>query len=121
MKATFGKMYAFSFMKSSNNVNTAFQVASTMTAPSFLPILGSMLYLPSVRRDIIARGSTDPYIDVFNKAALVSNGWLDIEPMKSRQILSGMVQNITSGKVSVSEGIQDIEDLYNVQLKATTQ
>ena len=121
VKATFGKMYAFSFMKSSNNVNTAFQVASTMTAPSFLPILGSMLYLPSVRRDIIARGSTDPYIDVFNKAALVSNGWLDIEPMKSRQILSGMVQNITSGKVSVSEGIQDIEDLYNVQLKATTQ
>ncbi|MEI7462845.1 MAG: extracellular solute-binding protein [Candidatus Taylorbacteria bacterium] len=121
IKSTFGKMYGFSFMKSSPNLSTAYQAVSTLVSPTYLPMLVDMMYLPSIRRDIIAQGSTDPYIDVFNQSALVANGWLDIEPSKARQILSSTVQDITSGKVTVIEAVGNIEEQYNVLLKEATQ
>jgi len=120
-KATYGRMSGFSVLKSSANTNNAYQVIATLTAPSNIAKLASTMYLPPVRRDLIAQGSTDPYLSVFNSVALTSNTWLDADPIKSRQLFANMVQSITSGKSTISTAIDTMNKQYNVLLRSVTQ
>jgi len=121
IKATYGKLFGFSIIRSSPNPNAAYQIISTLVSPMYLPKLAEEMYLPTVRRDLIAQGSTDPYLAVFDATALVANTWLDADLTQSRQLFANMIQTITSGKNSISEAIQDFEDQYNVLLKRATQ
>jgi multiple sugar transport system substrate-binding protein len=122
VKVTYGKMYGFSILKSSPNSNNSYQIISTLVAPTNLAKLGDMTYLPSVLRSVIASGSTDPYMTVFNETALVANAWFDIDTVKSRALFSNMVQSVTSGKSTILEAIQDMGNQYDLLLKsAATQ
>ena len=120
VKAAYGKMYGFSILKSSANINGAYQVISTLVQPTNIVNLANTMYLPSVRRDVIAAGSSDPYITVFNSIALITNSWLDADPVKSRQLLANMIEAVTSGKSTITEAIQDIESQYDLLLRNTT-
>lgn len=117
IKASYGKMYGFSIVRSSPNPGVAYQVISILTAPQFLSKLSQTMYLPPVRRDLIAQGSTDPYISIFNQAALVTRTWLDVDPLKSQQILSEMTGSITSGRKTLFAAIRDAGDQYDVVLQ----
>ena len=75
------------------------------------------MYAPSIRRDVIASGSNDPYITIFNNSALVSKTWLDIDTTQSKQIFANLIQTITSGKNSIEQAVKDARDLYDVKLK----
>lgn len=118
VKATYGKMYGFSVLKSSPNSNNSYQIISTLVAPTNLAKLSEMMYLPSVLRSVLAAGSSDPYMSVFNDTALIANAWFDIDTAKSRQLFSNMVQSVTSGKSSILEAIQDIGNQYDLLLKS---
>ena len=120
-KATYGRMYGFSILKSSANVNNAYQIISALTSAANLASLSTTLYLPSVRRDLITAGSSDPYLSVFDTTALITNTWLDADVSQSRALFANMVQSVTSGKNTVSEAIQDIESQYNLLLRNATQ
>jgi ABC-type glycerol-3-phosphate transport system substrate-binding protein len=122
VKAGYGKMYGFSIIKSSPNSNNDYQIISTLTSPTYMPKLVDAMYLPSVRRDVIGQGSSDPYIDIFNRAALISGAWLDADATQSRQLFANMVQSITSGKSDITGAIQDTENQYDLLLQnAVTQ
>jgi ABC-type glycerol-3-phosphate transport system substrate-binding protein len=115
-------MYGFSIIKSSPNSNNDYQIISTLTSPTYMPKLVDAMYLPSVRRDVIGQGSSDPYIDIFNRAALISGAWLDADATQSRQLFANMVQSITSGKSDITGAIQDTENQYDLLLQnAVTQ
>ncbi len=120
VKSAYGKMYGFSILRSSANINGAYQVISTLVQPANIVKLANTMYLPSVRRDVIAAGSSDPYITVFNSIALIANSWLDADPVKSRQLLANMIEAVTSGKSTISEAIQDLESQYDLLLRNTT-
>jgi ABC-type glycerol-3-phosphate transport system substrate-binding protein len=102
-KATYAKMYGLSLVRTSANLNSA------------------SMYLPSVRREVIAQGSADPYVAIFEQAALVGNTWLDADPEQSRQIMGEMVQGITSGQKSLYQAVQDAGDQYDLSLKRAMQ
>lgn len=116
-KAVYGKMYGFSLVRASPKLDATFQIVSILTKPENIQKLSQQMYAPSVRRDIIALGSTDPYITIFNQSALVAKTWLDIDAQKSKQIFGNLIQTITSGKKSVDEAIKDAGDQYDVLLK----
>jgi ABC-type glycerol-3-phosphate transport system substrate-binding protein len=120
-KATYGRMYGFSIIRSSSNPNAVYQIVSLLSSPSYLSELSNSLYMPSVRRDLIAAGSGDPYISVFNEAALVSKSWFDAGPEASRQVFGTMIEAVTSGKKSVFEAVQDAGDRYDIILWQATQ
>lgn len=121
VKAGYARMNAFSIVRSSPNSNAVFQVISILTNPSALSTLNESLFLPTVRRDVIARGSNNPYIAIFNEAALVSKTWLDGDPNKSRDIFGNMIEAITSGAKSRFQAIQDAGDEYDIILKQALQ
>ena len=116
VKTTYGRMYGFSMVRTSQNLNTVFSVINTLTTTQPLADLSNKLYLPSVRRDVIAAGSNDPYISLFNQAALVSNTWLDADINRSYQIFGNMVYSLTSGQKTIYQAIQDAGDQYDIVL-----
>ncbi|MDD5165518.1 MAG: extracellular solute-binding protein [Candidatus Pacebacteria bacterium] len=122
IKATYGRMYGFSIVKSSPNANGVYQVLSILTQPSYLAALAKTMYLPPVRTDLIAQGSNDPYLSVFGEAALVSKAWLDVDPVQSASILGNMVESITTGQRSSYQAIEDWGLQYDALIRqATTQ
>lgn len=121
VRATYGRMYGFSIVRSSPNINAAYQVISQLTSSQYIPYISSKLYLPSVRRNVIDQGSTDPNITIFNQSALISRTWIDVDPNRSAQIMSDMIESYTSGQKTLTEAIQDAGDQYDLVLKQATQ
>jgi len=120
-KASYGRLYGLSIVRASPNVNAAYQTIATLTSAPYLKTLTDALYLPNVRRDVIASGSSDPSISIFNDAALISKTWLDAGPDASRQIFASMVESITSGQKSIPRALQDESGQYDVVLKQAMQ
>lgn len=116
-KAGYARMYGFSLVRSSPKLDASYQVLSVLTEANNIQKLSQSMYAPSIRRDIIASGSNDPYITIFNNSALVSKTWLDIDTTQSKQIFANLIQNITSGKNSIEQAVKDARDLYDVKLK----
>ncbi len=116
-KAAYGRMNGFSIVRTSLYPNAMFQIMSILTDPANLSKLNQSLYLPTVRRDVIAQGSTDPYITIFNQAALIAKIWLDADPVKSGSIFARMVESLTSGAKTSYQAIQDAGDEYDVMLE----
>jgi len=120
-KAVYAKMNGFSIVRTSPNAGAVFRVISILTDPVNLSELNQTLYLPTVRRDVIARGSNDPYITIFNQAALIARTWLDADVQKSRDIFARMIQAITSGAKTDFQAIQDAGDEYDLILMQALQ
>jgi len=115
--ATYARLYGFSITKQSQNANAAFQMIYAMTQPQYLAALSSMTYLPPVSRASIASGTTDPYMDIFEKEALISRTWLDADPTQSATLFGGMIQAVTSGQKSVSQALSDASGQYDALLQ----
>lgn len=116
-KAGYARMYGFSLVRSSPRLDASYQVLSVLTEANNIQKLSQSMYAPSIRRDVIASGSNDPYITIFNNSALVSKTWLDIDTAQSKQIFANLIQTITSGKNSIEQAVKDAKDLYDVKLK----
>lgn len=121
LKSVYGKLYGLSIVRTSSNQNGVYQILSILTNPANIAMLSQAMYLPSVRRDLIAAGSTDPYITVFNQQALISRDWLDVDPTVSGNILGSMINTITSGAKSVQDAVSTASDQYDVALKQAVQ
>lgn len=116
-KAGYARMYGFSLVRSSPILDASYQVLSILTEANNIQKLSQSMYGPSIRRDVIALGSNDPYINIFNNSALVSKTWLDIDASQSKQIFANLIQNIISGRDSIEQSVKDAKDLYDVKLK----
>lgn len=121
VKATYGRLYGLSIVKASPKQNSTYQIFSVLTNPSFLPTLSEETYLPSVNTALISKGSDDPYITIFDQAALISKTWLDADRNQSYRIFGNMIGAIISGSKSVSDAIEDASEQYDVILKQSLQ
>ncbi len=117
IKSLYGKMYGFSLVRNSTKLDGSFAIISILTNSQNLTKLSEKIYNTSVLRDVIAKGSTDPYIDIFNQSALISKTWLDIDPKQSNKIFGDLIQSIISGKRTVDQAVKDAHDIYDVTLK----
>lgn len=117
-KATYGRMYGMSIVHSSPNQAAVAQIISLLTSAPYIGTLATTRYLPSVRRDIIGQGSSDPYISIFNEAALVAKSWLDADPNTSSQIFGSMIQSVTSGQQTISQALSYYSSQYDAALKS---
>ena len=107
IKSEYGRMFGFSIVRSTTNANGVYQIISTLTQPAYIADLSKTMYLPPVRTDLIAQGSSDPYISIFDNAALVSKTWFDPDPVQSNALFGNMVESITTGQQSSFQAIED--------------
>jgi multiple sugar transport system substrate-binding protein len=121
VRADYANLYGFSLVRASSNINAAYQVISILTEPANLSTLSQTMYLPPVRTDLIAQGSTDPYVSIFDQAALIGKTWLDADPAQSEQIFGNLVDSVTSGRENTNQALQDAGNQYNAVLQQATQ
>lgn len=117
-RVTYGKMYGLSISRSTKDQNSVYQIIKILTSTEASSLLSKATYLPSVRRDAVASGSTDPYMSIFLDSALISKGWLDNSAQKSNTIFTELVEGVTSGKLSLYDALSQASDELNLSLKS---
>lgn len=104
-KITYGKVYGLAISRGSRNPTAAFATARTLISKESSLSLSEILILPSPRRDLLAVKPTDAVFSVFYDAALQSKGWLDPDPVATRNIFREAIESITSGQARTSEAL----------------
>lgn len=105
-KSTFGEIYGFAFMKTSPNLTTAYNIVSYLTSADIVPEFLAVANGSPARRDIISAGVSDPAKTIFYNSALIAKGWIDPSSSMTDNIFQTMVEDISTGKLSVSDSVQ---------------
>ena len=104
-KMTFGRMNAVALLKSSPNVGAAYIAAVTLVgAPLQAEWVTDSGFSP-VRRDMLRAIPSDAFRSVIYRSALISRAWLDPYREATDGTFMRLVENVTSGKLRVSEAV----------------
>ena len=104
---TFGRMHAIAILKASPNIAPAYVVAGTLTSSPIISEWVARSGLPPVRRDLLAAMPADAYKAIFYRGALLSKAWLDPNREATDALFTRLVENITSGRLLVSEAVRN--------------
>ncbi|MCR4275040.1 MAG: extracellular solute-binding protein [Candidatus Campbellbacteria bacterium] len=104
-KSTFGTIYAIAILNQSPTKANAFQAATILTSKEMSPFFLDILGLPPARRDALSQVPTDPYKAVFYNDALISRGFYDPDPVQTNALFSTLIEDVTSGRVSISQAV----------------
>lgn len=112
---TYGSFSSLAIIKSTKNFSATYVVAGQLTSPVFIEYLSKSASLPPVRRDLLLAQQTNPYVQVFFKAALSSFAWIDPNPVATKTIFRDMIQGVSSGRVNAAQAIYEASrDLQSV-------
>ena len=94
----------------SQNPAGALAIATALSAVDAERALISALgtFAPA-RRDLLGESSTDPFLSVIYREALVAKSWLSPDTVHTDAAFSTMIQNIESGKAKAKEALQTAE------------
>lgn len=109
-EATAADMVAFAVPRGSKNPTGAIAAALEMTSAPNASFMAQTTRMPSARRDVEVGSASDAYLAVFRSAALKSFVFLDPDPRVSDSIFARMIDNISSGRMGVSEAIRAADD-----------
>ncbi|HEY0908556.1 MAG TPA: extracellular solute-binding protein [Candidatus Paceibacterota bacterium] len=105
-KVAFGSMNAIAIVKASPNPAAAFIAATNLSGLDLQTRWTEYSGFPPVRRDMFATLPSDAYKSVFYQSALIAKGWLDPDKEGTNEAFMRMVDNVTSGKMRVSEAVR---------------
>ncbi len=115
----YAEITALSIPRGAANPSGALAVAEALTSQAPQAALSGILGTPSVRRDVSPTNGADPYAIVFRNASLTAFSFLDPDPSASDSIFQRMVENVTSGRLPVSQATtganQDLSALLGTQ------
>jgi ABC-type glycerol-3-phosphate transport system substrate-binding protein len=106
-RTTYGDLYGFSILKSSQNPTATFNMISLLTGTESISYLVQVMDVAPARRDIISLGSQNPIKSVFFNSALISKAWIDPDSRKTDKIFQDMVENVTTGRTGVQESVSN--------------
>jgi len=101
---TFAHTYAFSIPLAAANPNGALSVAFILAGSGPSSLLSQARGTPSPRRDVLALKVDGPD-SVFRDMAIIGRGWLDPDTTATVQIFKGMIENVTTGSLRLSEAV----------------
>lgn len=120
-RLTFGDMNAIALLKSSKNLSAAYTDAVLLTGSQLENSWSAISGFPPVRRDLLTSVSGDAYSPIFYQSALISNAWLDPNKEATTNVFSNLVENVTSGKLRVSESVNAASQQIDAYLKGNNQ
>jgi len=101
----FGTMTAVGVVRSSLHQGEAFSLAEALSSAAIAPIFDQALSEAPARRDLLAVPATDPYLQVFDDAALQSEAWLDPDPAQTDTIFQTMIESVVSGSEDSTDAV----------------
>jgi len=101
------RVYGISISRTARNQQGALAVALQFATAStgMAKNLATALGVPSALRDVLSAPAVGAS-DLYRRAALISRSWFDPDPVKTSGIFRAMIENITSGSLSVTDAVQ---------------
>ena len=108
--STTGRIYGLVIPKGAPNQLLSYTAATAFANPASTTALvqkaGTTLALMPVRRDVLAQAPTsDPYLTLLYRATLLQRTWFDPNPVKTNEIFSALVREVTSGIATVEQAL----------------
>lgn len=117
VRTTYGKAYAFAIPRASGNSDGALTVALTLSGKDATALFARALGMAPATRAALAPAADDLYEPVFYPEALVARGWLSPAPAETDRIFATMVNNVMSGRETVSGAISAAVQALDAALK----
>lgn len=105
VKVTFGKIQGLAIVAASKNQAGAYYAASLLASAAVEGGISNLMGLPPVRRDLIAVRPSAAFLSTFYDSALIANGWYDPSPAETNSLFMTMLDNITSGRNTMTEAL----------------
>ena len=101
------RVYGISISRTARNQQGALAVALQFATAGtgMAKNLGTALGIPSALRDVLSAPAVGAP-DIYKRGALISRSWLDPDPAKTSAIFRAMIENITSGSLSLTDAVQ---------------
>lgn len=116
-RTTYGRVYGFAIPKASRNAAGAERTALALMATDVLPGIAHALHMAPAQRQLLVPASGDLYEPVYFPQALVSRGWLSPAPLKTDTLFATMVSSVTSGRQSVSDALNTLDQALSASFK----
>lgn len=100
-----GRLFSVAAVRAGPKTGAALSAAAALAGSNVPATLSEILFLPPARRDLLARGSTDPALALFYRAALLARAWPDPDPAATKKIFDEMVESVTTGRLRSSEAV----------------
>lgn len=110
------ELHALSIPRGARNPQGALQVAVVLAGAQTQTSLVEISGLPSVRRDVLSVSPENPYEAVFQSSALNAFAFRDPDPTATDAIFGSMIENISSGRLSISEALRSGQSELNALL-----
>jgi len=105
-EVVYGKLLVLAYPLMSTLTQSAFAITNNLIIPDAQKIWSQKQYLPSVSRILIDEETTDPYMTLFNKQAIIADSWQDPDKVKTDEIFKNMIENYASGVVTAVGAVQ---------------
>lgn len=106
-KITFGKIQALAISNMTKNPQGALAAINLLTDSNTISQLSENTFLPPVRRDLLARGSSNPVFAVFMESAIQARAWLEPDPASATQIFKNMAETALFSPKNTDQAISD--------------
>ncbi len=103
--ATYGKVLALAIPKTTPNADRSFALIQNLIAADTISFISDVVFLPPVRRDLLAGNPDNAFMQTFHDSALISKNVYDFNPEETDKIFKSLIESVVSGRLTTSEAI----------------
>lgn len=109
LSASYGRSSALAISRQSANKTTAFTFIYELTGLNAQNLLAKNSFLAPALRSALAEKQENPILDVFYKSAVKSLGWLDPDPVQTKNIWREMTSSVVSGIKRINQAVTEAQ------------
>jgi len=105
-KTTYGSMHILTIPRTTQNLKGAVFTIAVLTSKDVQTAFAKELGVASVRKDVLSLSdATSPYESVFNRSAIISQGILEPDALKTDAIIKELIDAVVSGQLEISDAL----------------
>lgn len=113
---TYARIYALAVPKTSPNAQIALSVGADLANGANTWMLVAPSGMAPVRRDLLSKTEIDKYQKVFYSASLSARSWVDPDDVKTSEIFSQMIEDVSSGLANIDDSVKKADTALKLLL-----
>lgn len=116
-RTTYGEGYVFVLPKQALNPQGAFIVANDFTTDQPMKTAANALFMAPAKKSLLSANANSTYEPIIYASALIARSWLSPSPVVTDGIFAGMIGNITSGRLDVSQALNAAQQSLDASIR----
>lgn len=111
---TYGRVLGLAMPKNIQNIEAPYAFMQSMIEPDVVAIASDILFLPPVRRDLLAGDPSNAFMQTFHDSALLAKSFYDFDPVETDDIFQRMIESVVSGRLDTIEAVLRANEELNL-------